>query len=472
MTDPAAHSVENSQQLLQRFVAADPDAAAEIVDRYLTRLLPLIRRRLSKSLRTRIDPEDVAQSTFRTFFLKAQDDHFTLEKPGDLWRLLAAISLKTLGRQVERHTASKRSVAREVTTDHPLSQHDPRPGEVEALLEEIEVALQAMPPDAREVISQILAGKTVEEIAETSDKSARTLRRWLQIFRETLKRRLHPQDERAIQDNAILLWQDYMLKQHVGSGGFGKVYRAVELQRNRTVAIKSLHKRHQRDQWAVRQFVREAQIMAKVCHPSIVGVHGLGQYPGGGYFLVMDWVDGENLQQKVNRAPLPVAEAVRIVNNVVGAISAAHHGNVLHGDLKPANILISRQNAVYVADFGLASLRSQTLNTNTIRGGTLAYLAPEQLTNTPLDFSVDVYGLGGLLYSILTGRPPRTGSPDTILGDLERGIPPVPPSCWGISLPSQLEALVMNCLASDPAARLPTVEQFRLELKAFCEAES
>lgn len=212
--------------------------------------------------------------------------------------------------------------------------------------------------------------------------------------------------------------------------------------------------------------------MAKVCHPSIVGVHGLGQYPGGGYFLVMDWVDGENLQQKVDRAPLPVAEAVRIVNNVAGAISAAHHGNVLHGDLKPANILISRQNAVYVADFGLASLRSQTLNTNTIRGGTLAYLAPEQLTNTPLDFSVDVYGLGGLLYSILTGRPPRTGSPDTILSDLERGIPPVPPSRWGISLPSQLEALVMNCLASDPAARLPTVEQFRPELKAFCDAES
>ncbi|PQO42593.1 protein kinase domain-containing protein [Blastopirellula marina] len=464
---PHTFHSDNSQALLRRYVAADPEAAQAIVDRYVNRLLPLIRKQLSASLRPRIDAEDVAQSAFRSFFLKARDDRFTLASPGDLWRLLATLSLNKLRRQVERHTAGKRAVAREVVSDRPLPQHDALPHEAQSLLEEVQFALNEMPVAAHDVLKQFLAGQSLEQLAATSHKSPRTLRRWVQALRDHLEQRLRPERIDFDRQNMTLSWKDYVLKQHVGSGGFGKVYRAIETRRNRTVAIKSLHKRHQKNLAAVRQFVRESQLMAKVCHPGIVGVHGLGQYPGGGYFLVMDWVDGENLQQRITRQPLPLTEAIQIARSVAQAIAAAHANQVIHGDLKPSNLLVSRQNAVYVADFGLASLRSQVADANMIRGGTLAYLAPEQLTRSPVDFPVDVYGLGALLYAMLTGRPPRSGRESAILDELEQGIAPRPPSSLGLSLPASLEAFVMKCLAADPNQRCISAEQFGQRLAAI-----
>ncbi len=464
MSTPPIPNAENSQELLRRYVAADPEAAQAIVDRYLARLLPLIRKRLSVPIRSRIDAEDIAQSAFRSFFLKARDDRFTWEHSGDLWRLLAAISLNKLRRQIERHTADKRAVAREVAVTESLVRQEVLPDDAQALLEEVQFALREMPADSHEVLRQFLAGQSLEQLAEMGNKSPRTLRRWVQTFREKLERRLAPENSPITECKATLSWEDYLLKQHVGSGGFGKVYRAVEKRNHRTVAIKSLHKRHQHDRVAVQQFVRESQLMAKVCHPGIVGVHGLGKYPGGGYFLVLDWVDGENLQQRIARGTLPPAEAIRIARNVGNAIAAAHRNHVIHGDLKPANILISRQHTVYVADFGLASLRSHRRQVTAARGGTLAYLAPEQLTDSPLDFSVDVYGLCGLLYAMLTGQPPRTGSETSMMDDLEQGRLPRSPSSLGVSLSQQLETLIMNGLAADPRERLASAEQFVKEI--------
>ncbi|RCS54256.1 hypothetical protein DTL42_03675 [Bremerella cremea] len=464
MPAPNFHTPEDSRELLRRYMASDPNAAQAIVDRYLARLLPLIGKHLSPTLQQRFDPQDVAQSAFGSFFVQARDKRFLLQHSGDLWRLLAAISLNKLRRQAKRHSAGKRAVSREVATDLANIQQAPLPAEAVGLLEEVQLALAEMPADAQPLLGQFLAGQSLDELSPEHQKSPRTLRRWLQTFRDNLKRRLVQELPPFGDRIATLSWQDYILKQHIGSGGFGKVYRAIEKRRHRTVAVKSLHKRHQTNPFALGQLIRESQLMAKVCHPGIVGLHGLGQYPGGGYFLVMDWVDGENLQQRIDRAALPVSSAIRIVRHVAVAIAAAHRSNVIHGDLKPSNILLSRQNTVYVVDFGLASLHSQIVDTPPVRGGTLAYLAPEQLTSSAADFTVDVYGLGGLLYALLTGKPPRCGEPIAILSALEQGDLPLAPASLGMTLPTSLETFLMRCLATNPSERPSSAQQFLHEL--------
>src|SRR5690606_14088832 len=113
-----------------------------------------------------------------------------------------------------------------------------------------------------------------------------------------------------------LRYSDYVLQQMLGSGGMGKVFRALEKTTGRTVAIKALHKARQSDPRAVSRFVHEAHILATLRHPNIVGVQGIGQFPSGGYILALDYVDGTDLQHRVNRGPLPYAEAVWLVREV------------------------------------------------------------------------------------------------------------------------------------------------------------
>lgn len=443
------------------------EAAMVVWNRYLRRLLPLVGRHLTTALRSRIDPEDVVQSALGSFFLRARQDQYVLERSGDLWRLLAAISLNKLKRQVERHTAGKRAITQEVAGVEMVKSIEPTPVSAVAVWEELAIVIQSMPPERREAIERYLAGEVPQQIATETSQSPRTVRRWVHALRDQLQRRLAPVPSPFAEVHAPLAREDYILKQHVGSGGFGKVYRAIEKKHGRTVAIKSLHKRRQCEPEAVRRFIQESQLLAKVSHPAIVGVHGLGQYPGGGYFLVMDWVAGENLQSRIDRSPLPLREAIIIVRRVADAVAAMHQRNVVHGDLKPANILVSHQGGVYVTDFGLASLRTRLTSVSSKAGGTLAYLAPEQLSDKPIDFPIDVYGLGGLFYAMLTGRHPRTGPVTDILQEIEQRI--VPPRLGDLQpgFPRAIDGLVASCLAADPRERILSVSQFQKALEAI-----
>lgn len=462
MSQAEPQSELSSRDLLAGWIAGSPGAADRIVSRYAARLLPLIRQQISQKLRSRIDAEDITQSAMGSFFLRAADDQFVLERSGDLWRLLAAISLNKLRRKVAWHLAAKRSVERE---ELPLlSSPDAAPSHEDALavLEIADEIFQELPDEAKTVLKLTLAGNTPEEIAIEMGKSPRTVRRWLQTLRETLERELSPPTFPQADSRATLSWEDYVLKQHVGSGGFGKVYRAIEKRRNRTVAIKALHKRHQKDPSAVEHFIQESILLGKIHHPCVVGIHGLGQYPGGGYFLALDWVEGEDLQQIIDRQSLSSSEAIRVIRQVAFGIQAAHEANIIHGDLKPGNILLSRSGTVQVSDFGFAALRSDRPAIHKIRGGTIAYLAPEQLRNASIDNTIDIYGLGGLLYALLTGKPPRSGSPDQILRQLENNSPSVHPSSVrpDLNIVPEFDELIMRCLDPNPARRFRDILTF------------
>ena len=259
---------------------------------------------------------------------------------------------------------------------------------------------------------------------------------------------------------APLPWSDYLLQEHLGSGGFGKVYRAQQKSLGRPVAVKALHKARQRDPQAVEQFIQEARLLARLKHPAIVGVHGLGRYPGGGYFLVLDLIEGEDLQRRIERGPLSIAESVGITVAVAEGIHYAHQHGILHGDIKPGNVLLDAAGAVTITDFGLGHLFPAAEGEAASRyfhGGTLAYLAPEAACDGRIGVATDVYGLGALLYSLLTARPPQTGEyAKATLSQLASRREIVPPSTIRSEVPRELDQLAMRCLETDVAARYST----------------
>ena len=187
---------DSSRQLLARFRDGESQAAREVFDRYVSRLLNLVRRRISAQLQRRVDAEDVVQSAMRSFFVRAANDDYVLQRAGDLWRLLAVITLSKLRRQVEVHTADKRAVAKEqhATGDADylaaVADREPLPGEEAALLDELELVMQSGNSAEREALQLRLAGETIESIAESMGRSQRTVRRLLQTSREELERRL------------------------------------------------------------------------------------------------------------------------------------------------------------------------------------------------------------------------------------------------------------------------------------------
>lgn len=216
--------------------------------------------------------------------------------------------------------------------------------------------------------------------------------------------RARPEDD----PRAPLLFSDFTLHELVGSGGMSKVYRATQRSLDREVAIKALLKSLQHDRRAVDRFVDEGRIAARLRHPNIVGVHGLGRFPGGGYFLALDFVAGANLAANIEAEPLTLHQAVEIVATVARAVDYAHAHGVIHCDLKPSNVLLDSDQTVHLTDFGLAHLTLGEAQHSRRLGGTLGFMAPElALNNRPqLTPAIDVYGLGALLFALLTRRPP------------------------------------------------------------------
>lgn len=179
-----------SAELLQQFRRGDDVAAAALHERYVARLVHLARSRLSGRLAARVDAEDVVQSAYRSFFLRARAGQFELQQSGDLWRLLARITLRKLYRQAEHHTAARRSIAREqISTGESevgIAAREPTPAEAAALADELAHAMQSMSPLERRVLELRLQDHTIDEIASQLGRSERTIRRTLAAIRELL----------------------------------------------------------------------------------------------------------------------------------------------------------------------------------------------------------------------------------------------------------------------------------------------
>lgn len=185
-----------SRELLAQLQRADDARATLLFDRYVVRLLALVRRRMSPRLNQRLDPEDVLQSTFRTFFVHAREGEYVLLRAGDLWRLLAAIAIHKLQRQVELHTAERRDMSREVAPSlandrlADAAVPEPTPYQLAALAEQMELLFSSLTDGERTILERRLAGCTVEEISNETQRSQRSVRRVLQVACERLEQRL------------------------------------------------------------------------------------------------------------------------------------------------------------------------------------------------------------------------------------------------------------------------------------------
>lgn len=460
-------SKPDSFELLRQYQDGRSDAAEEIFARYVNRLIAFARGRLSAKLRRRVDPEDVVQSAYRSFFLHAASDEFALTYSGDLWRLLVEITLNKLYRQVERHTAAKRNIEREAASgslpEFAAASPEPSPVEAVALVEQVHLVLERLTEDQRAVVIASLQGHTVDEISESLAKSPRTVRRLLAQAREEMEQWIvgnrgaakdrhgewaSPTIERCVR----LRSDDFVIERMLGAGGIGKVYRARQRTSGANVAVKSLRKLHQSNRRAVEQFVQEAEILASLSHPNIVGVEGLGQFPGGGLFIVMDLVEGTNLQDRLCGGPLGPQRAIDVMCEITGAIAYAHERGILHCDLKPGNVLIDGDDRPVVSDFGFARLMSadSALTPSSI-GGTIGFMAPEVYRlGKPQTVAADIYGLGALLWTLATGEVPDSG---LSANSQDYTLTPIAPIC-------------QRCLAMVPEDRYHTAGELQHELES------
>jgi serine/threonine-protein kinase len=262
---------------------------------------------------------------------------------------------------------------------------------------------------------------------------------------------------------------EFTLLEEVGRGGMGVVYRAWQPSLRRTVALKVI----QRGERARFQF--EAEAAAKLDHPNIVPVYGVGEHDGQPY-LCMRYVEGTTLARLAADSPLPPREAARYVAEVARAVHYAHENGILHRDLKPANVLIDRRGQPYVSDFGLAKLVAggpQLTASNTVLG-TPSYMPPEQASGRrgQLGPVSDVYSLGAILYELLTGRPPFRAATavDTVLLVLDQE--PVPPRRLNPKVDRALELICLKCLQKHADLRYPSAAALADDLDRFLNDET
>jgi tRNA A-37 threonylcarbamoyl transferase component Bud32 len=271
----------------------------------------------------------------------------------------------------------------------------------------------------------------------------------------------------------------YRVEQLLGRGGMGAVYRARDMRLDRLVAVKVVRPELLEDHDARRRFRREAQIVARLQHPGIVSIFDFGTLAGGGAYLVMELVRGEDLRRVLHReGRLEPARAVRILSAVCAAIDAAHHEGVLHRDLKPENILLpGGEIEAKVLDFGVAKLVAdgdrapsedphETQGALTVAGtivGTPAYMAPEQLGALALDSRTDVFALGVIAYEMLSGDLPfsRGSLTDVILAQA-RGARPLTER--DPDIPAALDRAVRRALDLTPDGRPATPHAFASEV--------
>ncbi|MEO8246589.1 MAG: Stk1 family PASTA domain-containing Ser/Thr kinase [Chloroflexota bacterium] len=263
----------------------------------------------------------------------------------------------------------------------------------------------------------------------------------------------------------------YRLIAPLGEGGMATLWRAVDEQLDREVAVKLLRPQYSADPGFARRFKQEARSAGSLAHPNIVSVYDYGQdgEDAATQYIVMQLVDGQDLSGLLReRGRLSVSDAVRIALGVAAALEAAHRRGIVHRDVKPGNILITDDGDVKVTDFGIARAVSET--SMTVTGTTLGsvhYFSPEQARGDEVTGASDVYALGIVLYEMLTGRRPFEG--DSAAGVALKRLTddPPPPSEFNGNLPPALVAIVMRSLARDIADRYPDAGAMAEALRGY-----
>ena len=266
----------------------------------------------------------------------------------------------------------------------------------------------------------------------------------------------------------------------IGAGAMGEVWRARDTRLDREVAIKVLPEHFAEDEERLLRFEREAKSLASLNHPNVAQIYGVDQVEDMCFFA-LELVDGEGLDERLRRGPLPIAEAVDVCAQIADGLDAAHEAGVIHRDLKPANVRIASDGRVKVLDFGLAkpsrsesSSESSTDSVLTTEAGRLlgtpAYMAPEQARGKSIDRRVDLWALGCLLYECLTGLRPFEGE---TLSDVLASVLEKEPDLERLPerTPANVRRVLVRCLRKDPRTRLRDAGDARLELEAGDDRE-
>ncbi|MGA7276157.1 MAG: serine/threonine-protein kinase, partial [Candidatus Udaeobacter sp.] len=266
-----------------------------------------------------------------------------------------------------------------------------------------------------------------------------------------------PQSKKAASAAEMLgKFGDYELLEEVGRGGQGVVFRARQKSLNRTVALKVISL----GQWAskahLKRFRREAEAVANLDHPNIVPIYEVGERDGSCYFS-MKFVEGGQLDEVVRRTPMSIRKAAELIAKVARTVHYAHEHGIVHRDIKPGNVLLDAESEPHLTDFGLARLvESESTITRTLEVlGTPSYMAPEQAVanNADVSSATDVYGLGAVLYQLLTGHPPFAGGTTFETVRLVLDTEPRQPRLLNRKIDRELSTICLKCLEKDPMRR-------------------
>jgi eukaryotic-like serine/threonine-protein kinase len=267
----------------------------------------------------------------------------------------------------------------------------------------------------------------------------------------------------------VLLNDRYQLLEQLGTGGMAFVYRARDVVLDRDVAIKVLRKDYSDNEEFQNQFRLEARSAANLSHPNIVTVHDFG-FADGLLYIVMEHIPGKDLKQLIReRGRFSVQDGIPLMVQACAGIGYAHRAGLVHCDVKPHNMLVSKDMRLKVTDFGIArALASFTPSERTdVVWGSPLYFAPEQAAGEPPTPASDVYSLGIVMYELLSGTPPFTAGTADELARLHISARPVPIREYIPDIPSALEEILMKVLSKEPAARYRTADQLGRVLKKF-----
>lgn len=462
--------------LLHAWKAGDERAANVLFDRYAIRLVALVGSRLNRRFRGSMDPSEIVQSAMGSFFDAARQSRIQVSVSVSLWRLLATFARRKMARSIERQTALKRGgdrgrfalddVQPQAASDNTSSAND-QADEFLAILK------AELPDDLVVIVEGVLAGQTQRELAETLGIDERTVRRRLSRVRN----RLAP-DAAITKDAARVArstptlprvqYNQFVLGKLIGSGGFGKIYRASMQSDGRIVAVKFLRKAFWQSEGARRSFLREINIASKITHSGVIRYLGYGESPHGGPYVISEWIEGHSLQDVVDATPKRIVD---LLLQVCEAIQAVHRAGLVHGDLTPTNVLVDAEDRVTITDFGFSQASSPSASEgfcgSQVLGGTLGFAAPEQIDPAfgSIGPKTDIYAIGGLLHWLLLKKPPNAGESlqeamAVTLWDLKLGSSAIS------TVPEPFRRIMLNTLRTSPAERQLSLTDIIGELSA------